>query len=558
MIVCAIRELDRYRLTLLAACLLAFAGLPQLIFASAGTAAQADDATIIEASADDAVPNPSGPQTLRLLGPNIGPETLDPALSRDLSTAFFIRQVFRGPTRLDRDLNPIPELAKRIEISADGLDYRFHLRSDATFQNGRLIDSDDVVFSLTRAIDPNTAGGDPTLLGGPTFLSDIEGFDAVLAGETDQLTGVTAVDATTVDIRLKASRSTFLMKLTSAPASIVDPDDVARGGNWWRSPNGSGPFSVEYWTENDSMILESYDEFYGGAPSLERVEIRLGANTYQAYNLYRGDQIDVVPIGVGGIEQVLTDPDQAAELTVTPLFSVDYIAFKTDVAPLDDPAIRRALQLAFPRDKVADISYQGYLERPEGIVPTRMLGRDWPVEWREFDLDAARAEIANSRYGSVENVPKIEIYVSGYATAETVRDSLERTLGLDIDVIDVEWSAFMNGLAAKTYAAHELYWGADYPDPESMLLSLFGSGRPDNYIGYENPQFDTLLTEAAAEQDVDARAKLYAQAQQLLIDDAVVIPLYYDVAFTLQKPYVKGLEITALGILRLESVWLEH
>jgi oligopeptide transport system substrate-binding protein len=125
-------------------------------------------------------------------------------------------------------------------------------------------------------------------------------------------------------------------------------------------------------------------------------------------------------------------------------------------------------------------------------------------------------------------------------------------------VIDVEWSAFMNGLAAQTYAAHELYWGADYPDPESMLLSLFGSGRPDNYIGYENPLFDTLLTEAAAEQDVDARANLYAQAQQLLIDDAAVIPLYYDVAFTLQKPYVKGLEITALGILRLESVWLEH
>jgi len=558
MIAPLIRKPDRYRLMLLVAFLVALAGLPKLIVAPADTVAQADDVTVIEAPAADVVADPRGPQTLRLLGPNIGPETLDPARSRDLSTAFFVRQVFRGLTRLDRDLNPIPELAERIEISADGLNYRFYLRGDATFQNGRLIDSDDVVYSLTRAIDPTTAGGDPSLLGGPTFLSDIEGFDALLAGEADRLTGVTAVDATTVDIRLKAPRSTFLMKLTSAPASIVDPDDVARGGDWWRSPNGSGPFSVEYWTENDSMILESYDEFYSGAPSLERVEIRLGANTYQAYNLYRGDQIDVVPIGVGGIEQVLSDPDQAEQLTVTSLFSVDYIAFRTDVAPVDDPAIRRALQLAFPRDKVADVSYQGYLERPEGIVPTGMLGRDWPVEWPEYNLDAARAEIAKSRYGNVENVPKIEVYVSGYSTAETVRDSLERSLGLDIDVIDVEWSAFMNGLAAQTFSAHELYWGADYPDPESMLLSLFGSGRPDNYIGYDNPQFDTLLTDAAAEQNVDARAALYAQAQQLLIDDAVVIPLYYDVSFTLQKPYVKGLEITALGILRLESVWLEH
>jgi ABC-type transport system substrate-binding protein len=91
-----------------------------------------------------------------------------------------------------------------------------------------------------------------------------------------------------------------------------------------------------------------------------------------------------------------------------------------------------------------------------------------------------------------------------------------------------------------------------------MLLSLFGTGRPDNYSSYSNPEFDRLLTLAASEQNVDERAALYSQAQQILIDEAVIMPLYYDVAFTLQKPNVRGLELTALGILGLESVWLEN
>src|SRR3954463_15299496 len=101
----SVRKNGICRLLLLLACLLVPAGLPLLIVTPAGTVAQADNVTVIEAPADDVVADPKGDQTLRLLGPNIGPETLDPAMSRDLSTAFFVRQVFRGLTRLDRNLN---------------------------------------------------------------------------------------------------------------------------------------------------------------------------------------------------------------------------------------------------------------------------------------------------------------------------------------------------------------------------------------------------------------------------------------------------------------------
>ncbi len=521
--------------------------------------AQADDVTVIEAVDEPREATPTGEQVLRMAGPSNGPESLDPAFSRDLSSAFLIRQIFRGLTRLDANLNPVPEIANRIEISADGLTYTFHIRDDATFQNGRPINADDVVFSLSRAVNPATANGDTSYLGGPTFLSDIDGFAEVMAGETDSLTGVTAIDAATVQIVLSAPRSTFLMKLASAPGSIVDPDDVAKGGEWWRVPNGSGPFSVEEWRPDDIMILTRFDNFFAGPAPLERVEIRLGANALQSFNLYQADAIDIDSVNSGGVDRVLAEESGLNdEVTVTPLFAVDYIALRTDVEPLNDQEIRRALQLAFPRDKVATVAYDGHVETAEGLIPTGMLGREWKVDWPEHDIEAAKAAIAASSYGSAENVPPIQIYISGYSGAESLRDSLEETLGLQIEVINLEWPEFITGLANHSFPAHELYWGADYPDPESLLWTLFGTGLPDNYVGYSNPELDALLSEAALEQDPALRADIYARAQQLLVDDAVIIPLFYDVAYTLQKPYVKGLELTALGILRLDSVWLER
>jgi ABC-type transport system substrate-binding protein len=518
-----------------------------------------DGTTVITAVDEPRNARPKGEQTLRLAGPTQGPDTLDPAFSRDLSSAFLVRQIFRGLTRLDRNLEPVPEIADRIEISTDGLTYRFHVRENARFQNGRPIDSDDVVASLSRAVDPATAGGDVTLLGGPTFLSDIVGFEAVATGTTSTLEGVTAVDASTVEIRLTAPRSTFLMKLAAAPASIVDPDDATSRSDWWRDPNGSGPFSIETWTPDDELVLTGYDDFFAGKPALSKVHVRLGPNALQSFNLYQADEIDIDAVSLNGVDRVLApEAGLSDEVMVTPLFAVDYIAFRTDTAPMDDPMIRKALQLGFPRDDVAEITYDGHLSPAEGLIPNGMLGRDWPVNWPKYDLDAAEAAIAQSSYGRAEDVPPIQVYVSGYAGAESLRDSVRETLGLRIEVIDVEWSDFMVGMTSRSYAGYELYWGADYPDPESLLATLFGTGRPDNYIGYSNRAFDRLLEQAAAEQDPDSRAELYARAQQLLVDDGVVIPLYYDVAYTLQKPAVKGLEVTALGILRLDSVWLEH
>jgi ABC-type transport system substrate-binding protein len=225
---------------------------------------------------------------------------------------------------------------------------------------------------------------------------------------------------------------------------------------------------------------------------------------------------------------------------------------------MSDPEIRRAVQLGFPRQKIAEVTYNGYVVPATGLIPDGMLGVTWPAQLPAYDLDAAKEAIARSSYGSPERVPPIRIYSSGYAGAEALRDTVQRDLGLRVEVINVEWGDYVEGLARRLYPAYELYWGADYPDPESLLLILFGTGRADNYVDYSNERFDALLDAAAAEQDVSKRIELYRAAQQVLLDDHVVIPLYFDVSYTLAKPWVKGLVVTPLGFVGLERVWLEH
>jgi ABC-type transport system substrate-binding protein len=459
---------------------------------------------------------------------------------------------------LGPDLQPVPELAERIEISADGLEYTFTLRPEATFHNGRQVTAADVVFSLTHALDPATAGGEAALLGGPTFLSDIVGASDLLGGTATSLTGVEALDGRTVRVRLVEPRAAFLMKVAAVQAAILDPNNVASSSEWWIEPNGSGPFQVEEWVGDDHITLARFDGFFAGPPPLERIDVALGPRAFQSFNLYQAGEIDVDHVPYTAVDSALApNSPLRPEVTVTPALGTFYIAFRTDTAPMDDPRIRRAIFLAFPEEKVAELTFNGSFQVASGLLPNGMLGRDWPVAGEPYDLDAARAEIAASSYGSPENVPTLEIYTSFGGPADSLRDVLRDDLGLSVEVFAVDWPQFIEGLALRRFPAYAWYWGADYPDPENLIWTLFGEGSPDNYVGYDNPQMNDIVRQARAESDVEKRAALYAQAQDLLMADHVVLPLYYDVSYTLAKPYVRGLEITPLGIVRLDTIWLE-
>jgi ABC-type transport system substrate-binding protein len=496
---------------------------------------------------------------LRLAGPVQGLETLDPAQMRDLSSAEILHQIFRGLVYYDDALKPVPELAESWQISDDGLTYTFILREGATFQDGTPITADDVAFSLSRAVNPDTVEGDVSLLAGPPFLSDIAGYTDVVSGNSDALAGITVIDERTLSIGLIAPRSTFLMKLASIPATIVNRAEVESDDAWWARPNGSGPYRVSKWEPGESLELKRYDKFVQGKPSVATISVRLGSSALQSFNLYQADEIDIDSISLYDLDRV-TDPNGefADQLVRTPQFGFDFIALRSDVAPLDDPRIRKALQLAFPREQLADITFNGQVEPAYGLIPAQMLGQTWPKSLPNSDLDKARKLITESSYGAADKVPPIRIYTSGPLAAELLRAVAGQELGLRIEVFDLEWLDFLDRLDRGVLPAYELFWSADYPDPEAMLRTLWGTGEPDNYADYSNPGVDKALEGAAEAADPATRAGYYVEAETAILEDNVVIPAYMDVRYTVVKPWVRNLVVTPMGILRYESVKIDR
>jgi peptide/nickel transport system substrate-binding protein/oligopeptide transport system substrate-binding protein len=501
-------------------------------------------------------PTPRGEQALTLALGSTDP-TFDPALVRDANSSFLVRQLFRGLVRLDQDLNVVPDLAERIAISDDGLTYTFTLRANAVFHDGKAIDAAAVRYSLERATDPALAGGRGAALPGATYLGDIAGAQEKLAGRATSLAGVRAVDPRTVEIRLAAPKAYFLMKLSYPISAVVDEANVRAGGSAWaRKPNGSGPFVVERVTA-DQISLRRFDRFYAGAPTLERVTILYGQAANSPMNLYEAGRIDFMRVPLSSADRVLVENSPLkAQVTVTPSLSLTYVGFNVTMPPYDDPAVRRAFVQAINRERLATVSLEGKGVQANGIVPPTMPGGPWDGRPLPYDVAAARAALASSRYAAA--LPRASIYGASGTLGVTMRKVYERDLAVPLEVIDVDWPDYLEGLSARAYPAFEITWIADYPDPENFLALLFGTGSGENHTGYSNPDVDRLLADAAKERDPARRRELYLQAQQSILDDAVIIPAYHSIDYTLVKPTVKGLQITPLGVLDLDSVWIER
>lgn len=508
-------------------------------------------ARVLEAPVKPPRPETSGPQKLVLAGSAEGPDTLDPALIRDAESSFYARQIFRGLVRIDNDMLAQPDLAQRIAVSEDGQRYTFTLRDNAVFQDGTAIDAEAVVASLNRAADPDIAGGDGFSLPAAIYLTDIVGAEDRLAGEADTISGIRALDRQTVQIELVAPAESFLFKLAGNAAQIVDVSE-ATGDDWWTEPNGSGPFILDE-LSGSQLVLRRFDGFYDGAPLLETVTVLLGSAAAEPLNLYEGGEIDVTEAPFYALDRVLSPSDVLNdELVVVPQLSTGFIMLNPNIEPFDDPLVRQAVVQAFDRAKVARVSLEGKARLAQGMVPPGIMDREWNSEPLAYDLDAARAAL--ERAGESDTRP--EFY--GYGFGVTLKMILERDLGLESDSISLESAEFTDRLSAQDLAAFGLSWIADYPDPSNFLTSMFHSRSPDNYIGYNNPEVDRLLEAADVEPDADLRAQLYLDAQQLILDDAVLIPLYHDVSYTLIRPYVHGLTISPVGILSFEDVWIEN
>jgi ABC-type oligopeptide transport system substrate-binding subunit len=488
------------------------------------------------------------------------PPTLDPHKTSDTTSAFIIGEVFSGLVTLNTDLQIVPDIADRWEISDDGMVYTFHLLPDAKFADGKSVTAQDFVYSLNRAADPALAS--PVAR---TYLSDIVGVTQVLDGEATEISGVKAIDDGTLEITIDAPKVYFLAKLTYPTAFVVDRSNVESGGqNWTDSPNSTGPFMLKEYKIGEHLILERNDNFYREPAYIDQVVFNLAGG--QAMALYENDEIDITSVGILDLER-LQDPNEplSAELKVVPpRLSTSYVGFNVNEPPFDDVHFRRALNFAIDKELIANEVYAGLIEPAYGILPPGFPGYTDSIEGLKFDEEAAKAELAMSKYADPATRPRIVLSVSGTGGdvgigTQVILEMWETTLGVEVEIQQVEWATYLQDLNQRKFQIFLLGWQADYPDPQDFLDILFHTDSETNHGAYSNPDVDALLKAANTERDGSKRVALYNQAEQLIIDDAAWVPLWYEgEGHVLIKPHIKDYRLMPMTVPKFRYVYFDY
>jgi len=486
-----------------------------------------------------------------------GPLTLDPAISADMSSHTYVMQIFSGLVRLDHELNVVPDIAENWEKSPDGKTYTFYLRQGVKFHDGRDVKAADFKYSWERACHPDTGSGTAT-----TYLGDIVGAKDMLAGKTDGISGVEVTDDYTLRVTIDAPRAYFLNKLAYPTAFVVDRADVESGQNWWREPNGTGPFKLKEWTPSQRLILERSQIYYGEPAKLEQIIFHFLAGAPMA--LYETGQIDVTLVSTSYIDQASDETNPLHQgLAVTPELSLYYIGFNTAQPPFDDIHVRRAFSQVVDKERIAEVILRDMVGVADGILPPGIPGYSEALEGLDYDVEKAKEFIAASRYEDFSSLPPITLTVSGYGNyipryLGAIIQEWQQNLGVEISVRQLEPEIFIYNLKQEKDDMFILGWIADYPDPHTFLDILFYTGSENNFFEYSNLDLDALLDQAAIEQDEATRLPMYQQAEQLVVDEAPCLPLWHGTNHILVKPYVKDYELSPLGVPDLSRVHIDR
>ncbi len=490
---------------------------------------------------------------------DIGPHTVDPAASSELTSHNYVMQIFSGLVRLDNQLEPAPEIAESWQKSEDAKTYTFYLRRGTKFHNGKEVTAQDFLYSWERACDPAT--GSQTAA---TYLGDIVGAKEMLAGKATTMSGVEVIGDYTLKVTIDAPKAYFLAKLSYPTAFVVDRDNVSSGREWWHKPNGTGPFKLTEWKQDELLVLEPNEFYQPEPPKIKKVVYHLLAG--QPMAMYELGEIDVTHVFEAYLDRVIDENGPFyQELAIFPELSLFYIAFNTNKPPFDDVNIRRAFCHAVDKEKVIKLTLKGMMTKADGIIPSHMPGYNENLNGLDYDVSKAKNLIMDSKYGSAANLPPITITTSGeggnipeYLGA--VIQAWRQNLGVEVSVRQLQQEVFAQPRYLKN-EVDEMFisgWIADYPDPQDFLDILFHTGVEYNAGQYSNTQVDALLDKAAIEQDNITRLKMYQQAEQMLVDDAACLPLWFGKNYILVKPYVKNYNLNVLGIASLNEVYLNE
>jgi len=398
------------------------------------------------------------------------PSTLDPARAANTSSITVIQQVFDGLIQFDDNLNVIPAIARSWQVSRDGLRYRFYLRDDVRFHNGRKVEATDFVYSFTRILDPNVQSNAAGL------FSRILGTKAFQEGKEPSLKGLRALSPHELEIHLAEPYPPFLTILAMKSAKVVPKEEVEKqASSFGQNPVGTGPFRLVEWHPDSKIVLRVNRDYFEGRPALDGI----------TYLIYPGVQSDrmVKDFLEGKLESFTVYSarnrsllkEKGYRLLRKPTMSLLFYGVNCTRGPLRNPKVRMALNLALKRNAIVSLRERHAMAR--GVIPPGMLGYNPDQKGYPFDPEKGRTLLAEAGYPEGKGIPLLHFWSasrSELAQKELgiAKENLE-AVGISIEIhFETDWESFENVLKNREFDLFRFMILSDIPDPEDSVLAL--------------------------------------------------------------------------------------
>ncbi len=504
-----------------------------------------------------------------------GIASLDPAFAKSQSTMWAAHQLYNTLVEMDDSLHLVPSIARSWDISADRMTFIFHLRSDVFFHDdpvfpggkGRKLTAKDVEYSFNRIIDKQTASPGSWIFN----------------RKVDTIQPFKAIDDTTFQLKLLRPYIPMLGIISMQYCSVVAKEAVEKyGTDFRRHPVGTGPFRFIAWEEGQALVLKKNpayfekDESGNSLPYLDGIKVSFYDSKATEFLLFRQKQLEFInDIEASFKDEVLTKKGTLSKewegkiiLRTNPYLNIEYLGILVDStnelvknSPMRFKKIRQAINYGFDRRKMI-LYLRNSLGTPaeSGFVPMGLPSFDSSaVKGYHYNPAKTKQLLAEAGFPDGKGLPTIKLLtVAIYADmANFIAKQLEES-GIPVQVEVMQKALLLTMTSSSTAAFFRGSWIADYPDAENYLSVFYSKNpAPPNYTRYKSAAFDVAFEKAIREDNDSIRYTLYQQADKIMIEDAPVVPLWYDKVVWLVQPKVKGFTPNALNLLELRRVRLK-
>lgn len=481
--------------------------------------------------------------------------SLDPNDSPDGESSIVTQVVGEGLVRFrPGTLEVEPWLAESWEALDDGTRWRFTLRPGVKFHDGNTMTAEDVVFSFMRALDSEHE----------YHQYGQWGLTQAMFGQVEN---VEAVSELVVDFVLDRPFAAFLTALASGSrgAVVSSAAVMADPENFYKQPVATGPYRVAEWRTDERIVLVSFEDYWGERPYLDQIVFRvIPEHATRLIALRQGDIHAMTSVNAS-IAEAVKQSDNLV-LLEAPGLMASYLAPNHLREPWSDVRVRQALFHAIDREALASAFWPS-AQVAKGVMPEVMLGFNSDLEWYEYNPERARELLAEAGYATGLSATLLTFNQALRTTPEPLKtaEAIQAYLaevGIQVNILPMEVATFLERARRAEFDLILTGYSPIVPDPWTVMFTQFDTrrsefGSANNWSFYRNPVYDEFNDRADQESDIEARAQIYRDAQELLYSDAVRVDLVNSNEVFALSQNVHGWVTDPSGMVYFQYVWLD-